>query len=373
MLQEVVEGQEIAYQLISLRQAIDQLEVQFSRLAKELDGTTYWAEDGSNSSIDWIRFNCHMTSNAAADRVAVGRAFGSLGQSVQALDEGAIGFAHLSVMTRTANAVGDAFDETKLLQLARESSPGKFHYKCMHYRHSVNPKKYADEQAELGEERCLRLSPQEDGCLLVTGLLDPVGGATLRTALEPLARPPGARDYRKREQRLADALVELATHGGKVKVAMQVTSSVETLLGLVGSPGAENEFSLPISSKTVERWACDCSLSRILLQDSVVIDVGRAERTIKGPRRRALIARDRHCQWPGCERPASWCDGHHIVHWLFGGGGEIENQILLCARHHRLVHEGGYQLIRTEKGEIVAIAPTLMFGAAPPALRANSP
>src|SRR5205809_7523014 len=91
---------------------------------------------------------------------------------------------------------------------------------------------------------------------------------------------------------------------------MQVTSSIETLLDLTGAPGAESEFALPISAKTVERWACDCSLTRVLRQDSVVIDVGRAERTIKGPRRRALNARDQHCRWPGCERPASWCDGH---------------------------------------------------------------
>jgi len=113
VLDQIIEGQEIAYQLITLRQDIDQLEVQFSRLAKELDGTIYWAEDGSNSAIDWIRFNCHMTSNAAADRVAVGYRLNDLKESVQALDESEIGFAHLSVMTRTANAVGDAFDETK--------------------------------------------------------------------------------------------------------------------------------------------------------------------------------------------------------------------------------------------------------------------
>jgi hypothetical protein len=182
--------------------------------------------------------------------------------------------------------------------------------------------------------------------------------------LEPLARKSGAHDDRNREQRLADALVELATKGGNQKVQMQVTASIETLLAVVGAPGAENEFSLPISSKTVERWACDCSISRVLLQDSQVIDVGRAERTIKGPRRRALIARDQHCQWPGCERPASWCDGHHMVHWLHGGGGELENQILLCHRHHFLVHEGGWQLVKTDEGQILPIAPTLRFGSA---------
>ncbi len=362
MLQPVPAGEEIAYQLISLRRAIDQLEVQFSRLAAQFDRTDYWTDEGSYSSIDWIRFNCHMTGNAAADRVAVGEAFGKLGQTVQAMDDGEIGFAHLSVMTRTANAVGEGFDESKLLKLARQNSPGKFHYKCLHYRHSVDPKRYAKDQAELAEQNFLHLNTQEDGCLFLTGLLDPVGGAAVRTALEPLARQSGAHDDRRREQRLADALVELASHGGGQKVSMQVTSSVETLLGLIGAPGAENEFTLPISSKTVERWACDCSITRVLMQDSVVIDVGRSERTIKGPRRRALIARDRHCQWPGCERPASWCDGHHLVHWLFGGGGEIENQILLCSRHHRMVHEGGWQLIKTGESQIITIAPTVTFG-----------
>jgi hypothetical protein len=265
-------------------------------------------------------------------------------------------------MARTADAVGPVFDETKLLKLARDHSPGKFHYKCLHYRHSVDARGYAKEQAELAENRSLRLSTAEDGCLLLSGVLDPVGGAAVRTALEPLARKSGAHDERDREQRLADALVELAE--SKLEVQMQVTSSVETLLGLVGAPGAENEFSLPISTKTVERWACDCSLTRVLMQDSVVIDVGRAERTIKGPRRRALIARDQHCRWPGCDRPGSWCDGHHIVHWLAGGGGEIENQVLLCRRHHRLVHEGGWQLVKHEDGHVVPIGPMTSFARA---------
>src|SRR5205807_9236796 len=111
-----------------------------------------------------------------------------------------------------------------------------------------------------------------------------------------LARRTSWDDGRNLERRYADALVELASNGGGLRVQMQVTSSIETLLGVIGAPGAENEFSLPIASKTVERWACDCSLTRVLMQDSVVIDVSRAEPTIRGPKRRALNARDRH--WP---------------------------------------------------------------------------
>src|SRR5260370_42501127 len=109
------------------------------------------------------------------------------------------------------------------------------------------------------------------------------------------------------------------------------------------------------------------------MQDRQVIDVGRAERTIKGPRRRALIARDKHCQFTACERPASSCDGHHVVHWLHGGGGEIENQILLCHRHHWLVHEGVWQLVKTDDGQLMTGAPTTGVGPAPPAILATSP
>jgi hypothetical protein len=64
-----------------------------------------------------------------------------------------------------------------------------------------------------------------------------------------------------------DALVEVITHGGQHNVQLRVTSSIETLLNLTGATGAEMEFSLPVSSETVERWACDCSLTRVLMQD----------------------------------------------------------------------------------------------------------
>src|SRR5256886_3259395 len=283
-----------------------------------------------------------------------------LAQSVEAVRAGEIGFAHLAVIARTAAAVGKAVDEYSLLCMARSMSAGKLYYQAQHYRHSIDAKGYAAAQAGLMENRHLSLSTAEDGCVLINGVLDPVGGAAVRTVLEPLARRAGADDDRSIEQRLADAFVELAI-GKQQKVAMQVTASIETLVGLVGARGAENEFSLPISSKTVERWACDCSLTRVLMQDSVVIDVGRAERTVKGPRRRALVARDQHCRWPGCERPASWCDGHHIIYWMHGGGDELENLVLLCARHHWKVHEGGWQLVKAEDQKIVTIAPRTVF------------
>ncbi len=196
---------------------------------------------------------------------------------------------------------------------------------------------------------------------MISGLLDPVGGAVVRAALEPLAQPSGDHDDRNRDQRFADAMVELA--GGGKPAEIQVTASIATLKGLAGAPAGEMEFSVPLSSSTVQRMACDCSVTRVLLdQESVVVDMGRSKRVIANALRNALKIRDGHCQWPGCERPASWCDGHHVVHWIDGGATDLSNLVLLCRRHHRMVHEGGWQLIRTEDRQIVTIAPTVTFG-----------
>lgn len=60
--------------------------------------------------------------------------------------------------------------------------------------------------------------------------------------------------------------------------------------------------------------------------------------------RRAVIVRDRSCRFPGCGRPHAWCDAHHVVHWAEGGATSIGNLLLLCRRHHRLVHEGRFSL-----------------------------
>jgi hypothetical protein len=353
--------QEITAEMVQLRRNIDARELDFSRLAAAVAKFDYW-DDGSSSAIEWITFECHMTRNAASDSIAVGEQLSQIPESIQDMRAGEIGFAHLPVMARTAKAVGDLFDERVLLKKARNCTAGKFYYKAQQYRHSVQPKAYADEQAEQARHNRLSMSLAKDGSFFIDVILDPVTGAAVRGALEPLARPSGEHDQREYDQRMADALVEVITHGGKHNVQLQVTSSIETLLNLTGATGAEMEFSLPVSSKTVERWACDCSVTRVLMQDSVVIDVGRAKRVISGPTKRALRARDGHCVWPGCDRPASWSDGHHLIHWIHGGSTDLDNLVLLCHRHHRRVHEDNWQIVKQDDGRIVTVAPTVNFG-----------
>ena len=348
--------------LVLRRRVIDLQEIAFAREAAEFAARDAWDEDGSVSAIDWMRFNCHMTAGAAANAIAVGERLERMPESHQAVVDGEIGFAHLATMARTAEALGDRFDEKVLVEKAKENSPGKFFYICHHARHAADPKTYAAEQAEQVEQRRLKFSTWMDGSLLISGQLDPVGGAAVLAVIVPLARKSGADDDRSPERRNADALVELASGGGS-QAQIQVTSSLETLLALAGAPAAEMEHSLPVSSKTIERLACDSSIARVLLNsESLVIDVGRSKRVVSEPGRRALAARDGHCKWPECDRPASRSAAHHVVHWIHGGSTDLDNLILLCHRHHWMVHEGNWQIVRGEDGCMLTIPPAVSFG-----------
>ena len=305
-----------------------------------------------------------MNEGAVEASVAVGRRLFDFGTSLFSLFRGDIGYSHLTTLVRTADAVGEKFDEAKLLKQAEASSPGKFFHICRHYRHAADKERYALEQAAQVEQRSLRMSRTGEGFYLLSGCLDSVGGAAVRNALAPLARKSGEHDHRELDQRMGDALVELVT--GETQTNLNVTSSLETLLALPGAPAAEMDYSLPISSKTVERLACDCSVTRILLgAESQVIDVGRSRRVVSGPAGKALAVRDRHCRWPGCDRPPKWTVAHHVVHWIHGGSTDLDNLVLLCHRHHWLVHEGRWQLIKGDGGKMIAIPPTVTFG--PPA------
>jgi hypothetical protein len=371
-----LQASELAEELKQVLHERDLLDLRASELAARFAATNEYDEQGYATPIDWIRFNCHMTSNAASDLIAVGKNLQRMPESVHAVSKGEIGFAHIKAMARTANAVGTKFDVALLLKKALENSPGKFYYICNHYRHAADRNGFEAEQAELVENRRLWITKCDDGTVLLNGTLDPEGGAALITAYEPLARKSGAHDDRSHEKRLADAAVEVAVHAmdagfipqqATQRTHLQVTTSLETLQGLPGASAADLEFSsLPISAKAVERLACDASITRIVLgSESAVIDVGRAKRTISGPARKALNVRDRGCTWPGCERPASWTSGHHIQHWIHGGSNKPPNLTLLCYRHHWMVHEGNWQIVRGDDGRMLTIPPTVTFG--PPA------
>jgi hypothetical protein len=362
--------------LISLGRIRDLVGLEMSEHGIRLAKTDACVDWGSVSTIDWIRHECKMPSGAAADLIHVGEQLPNLPRTVEAVRQGSIGFAHAAIIARHGQAIthsqsAEPFNEAPFLKAAQQSSVSKLWYHSMHEWHRADPQGVADEQRKAAEERYLRFTDGGDGRLYVKGAFDSASGATIRTALEPLARPHGQSDDRCSERRNGDALVELAAHAldtgavpqhGTVRPHVQVTTTLETLQGLIGAPAGEMELSLPISAKTVQRLACDSSITRVLLGgDSAVVDAGRARRVVSRGARRLLEARDKHCRWPGCERSATWTSAHHIIHWAQGGKTDLSNMILLCQHHHWMVHESGWRLSLAADGRVLAIPPETDF------------
>jgi hypothetical protein len=314
--------------------------------------------NGNPTVVTWLSRLCGMSATSTADRLCVGTQLESLPKIADALRSGEISYQSTSLLCHLRDQLGDKrelFVEDEMLEHARNLSVASLRYLCRVARHVVDPDGYFNEAEADYSRRRLDISQLGDGMYCVDAILDPECGAALRTALDSLAKRLGPDDDRSHKQRMADSLNELVHHAmdkgtlprrNGVKPHVNVTTTLEGLKNEFGAPPADLELSLPISTRTLERIACDSTISRVLLADSMVIDVGRATRVVSPQQRRALRVRDRGCRWPGCDRQVSWSTPHHIDFWARGGPGKLPNLVLLCFFHHRLVHEGGWQVVR---------------------------
>ncbi|MCJ0904280.1 HNH endonuclease signature motif containing protein [Rhodococcus sp. ARC_M6] len=200
------------------------------------------------------------------------------------------------------------------------------------------------------------------GRVSVKGDLDAVNGARLIALLSGLSNPTpeidGVKDARTPALRRADGFCEMLRRfemaglgpvEGGVKPHLTITATAKDLTDLQALkdllPSTEElgyaitNWAGPISLDSARMLACDCTVTRILLdQNGVPLNHGLDERTATVPQRRALTVRDGGCAFPGCGTPPGWCDAHHIVHWMDSGPTDFDNLILLCGHHHRLLH-----------------------------------
>ncbi len=163
--------------------------------------------------------------------------------------------------------------------------------------------------------------------------------------------PPVDHGGSTRAQRLLDGLVSacriaLSTGGlpatGGHRPQVMVTIDYQDLVGETERAG-DAVFSGQVSARNVRRLACDADIVPLVLGgDGQVLDLGRAQRLFPPHLRRALVARDKGCAFPDCFIPASWCEAHHLTPWSQGGATSIDNGVLLCSRHHHVLHEDSW-------------------------------
>src|SRR5881409_2167964 len=330
-------------------------------LIREFDVRGGW-NSGFRSCAAWLAWRVGLEPGSAREKVRVARALGTLPLLAQALARGELSYAKVRALTRVATPE----TEERLLGVGRGGTAAQVERIVRGWRR-VDRQAEAKESARQHATRALHVYEDEDGTVVVRGRLAPEVGSLLRQALaaaretlyqqtrreEPATSPTdAAADTPTRAQQQADALAllaETALHheldpgapGERYQVVVHVDAAV---LADPDQPGQSVlEGGARVSAETSRRLACDAS--RVVMrhdEDGRLLEIGARTRTIPPALRRALHHRDQGCRFPGCGLPFG--QGHHIRHWAHGGSTTLSNLAMLCHRHHRAVHEEGYQI-----------------------------
>lgn len=356
-------------------------------LIREFDEQGGWHQHGLCSCAHWLNFKCGIGLNAAREKVRVARALKDLPKISAAFEQGRLSYSKVRAMTRIA----DASNEDYLLRIAKHGTAQHVAGLVSRYRRCrrLQDIEIVNRQHQ---ERGFSYYFDVDGCLVFNGRLPAEQGALVVKALEmamenafaetrgqpePESEPEVELEPESEPEpigaRRADALAAIAetymstgpvanATGDRYQVVVHV--SRDTLRDVtadtpnaVGTEQAHIENGPHVTAETSRRVACDCSTVDVVEDDrGEPLSIGRRSRSIPPAIRRALRLRDRGCRFPGCTH-THFVDGHHIQHWADGGETSLDNLVLLCRRHHRLVHEGGYGCRRTADGHVVFTAP----------------
>lgn len=318
---------------------------------------------------------------AVAYRLArVGRAAQILPAVTRAQRLGAVGVEFADAVGKGIGHIADRAelsdeDRAEIVRtLMIQSNPASVNKKARAIaiaRAPAQPKPGGLPVAEDARLNDMTLTQGDDGRIVATLDLDVLTGEELHAALDPLTRPvpapDGSPDPRPAGKRRADGLgqvirdylsgYERPTSGGvlpHVTLTRPIAvAAANTPPGLYGAVSAQQEpdavavlgFTGPVGEATADLVSCDSTVDTVVVdQHGAPLDVGRSQRLFPPHIRKALIIRDRGCAVPGCGRPASWCDAHHIKPWEPDGVTSVDNGVLLCRHHHTMIHHGGWQV-----------------------------
>ena len=370
---------------------LDRLGEDISQLAAHITAATFhlleliaifdeqkgWARHGARSCAHWLQWKCGTNLGAAREKVRVARALPELPQISAAFRAGRVSYSKVRAMTRVATWK----NEETLLNIARHGTAAHVETIVRRYRRCKRNDLLREENRR-HLQRELSWGHDGDGMWTLHGRFTAEQGALIRKALEQAmddlqeetadehphvtAAAPGGSvaDYerpRPAATRRADALERVAQaflagargeHSGGDRYLIHIHTEPDVLTRDGGGVSSECEEHDHVCAEASRRMACDATTIRWQGDEhGEPLNIGRKSRTIPAAIRRALQRRDGGCRFPGCSC-RRFVDAHHIHHWADGGATSMDNLVLLCRRHHRLVHEGGFGVHRQPGGEI---------------------
>ncbi|OQQ25871.1 HNH endonuclease [Prescottella equi] len=361
--------------------AIEQLEALRVATVAEIDERAVSFDTlGFRSVKQWLAANSLLEVPAAARILALGRMLSRQPEIADAFNAGDISAEHAALIgkfceTPPRGMPNEALDSCRKVLLDAASGPTAT---TTTVRTCISRLERIFESDELPpsedtERNEFHASKTLNGRVSVKGDLDAVTGEMLLTALSALTKPRNLLDdpaeKRTPARQRADAFAEilrryldsgdapveggerphLSLHVNAADLARSQSAHEWTPTDDGSDLFGDNDIAHlphtgPLSIATARRLACDCHLTPIVMDDGVPINLGRTSRTVSKKQRRALIARDHSCAFPGCGAPPAHCEGHHVIHWADGGPTDLDNLVLLCRYHHTLLHHSHWEV-----------------------------
>ena len=342
-------------------------------LIREFDERAGWLKWGFKDSLNWLKWRCDLSTNAARDKLRIAHALKELPLLSEHFAAGKLSYTKVRALSRVATALNEA----DLIDMAMRMSARHVEEHCKQRSNAAKASTATALKAQ--ENRNFRIwHDQARGTVHFSIELPAEEAELIEKAVEKAAVKISAdtgsaaampEESSSWAMQQADALVYMSRsfldgiENQEVDASENSRSSVKSAsssadhyqvvvhvdeAALAGSETGSSQ--LPIES--VRRLCCDGSIVQLVESDQgEPLNVGRKMRTITTAIRRALWARDKGCGFPGCSH-TRFVDAHHIQHWAEGGETSVDNLVLLCSHHHKLVHEGGYSVQRDHAGNI---------------------
>jgi hypothetical protein len=327
----------------------DRLDAAIHGALGEFDRAELWELDGATSLTAWLRDRAGMTAGRAGHTVGVARRLRVLPLTLAAWREGRLSSGQVDAVVanvKPAHVELFASHEADVVPSLEALTTTETLLAMQRWR--ANADAVVDEKAPVERKRFLHVSEGLDGRGVLSGEFDPDAFEVIKTALRIAeSRDVDGEPARTPAERRADALTDTCRHlldhqatkpGGRHRPHLNVIIEVEDdeLVGryLNGTAMARD---------LVDAYLCEGALHRVLRESrSTILDMGVTTRVITAALFIALAARDEHCRFPGCDRKPEWCEGHHVVWFSRNGPTRLDNLVLLCSRHHHLLHKPGW-------------------------------
>jgi hypothetical protein len=332
-----------ASDLVELFAISDRLAAYVTAAVAAFDRDEQYADDAAPSMRAWLQTRCRQAFTDAARITSTAKTLRSLPHVAQAWRDGTLGTGHLRAVTanvpkrhveRFAKIEATMVDAFAKLTVAETVDVMQ---KWRSAADDADPKPDPDEPPD-----ALHVSETLDGRRVINGHLSPDNALEVEQALAHAAR--GEDPDTTAAQRQAQALVDIArffnnnnTKPGGRRNRPHVTVVVSQ--GADGEPVGTTVAGKAVPPSKLRQWLCDADISRLLAARGKVLDYGVEIRNVPEPLWRALAARDQGCRIDGCGRTPAWCEAHHVIWADRGGPTSLDNLVLLCGYHHRLLHK----------------------------------